>query len=42
MVRAAALDVWNLLPEEAVGVKSLHELRRELDKFAKEKASEDY
>lgn len=42
VVHAAALDVWNLLPEEAVGVKSLRELRRELDKFAKEKASEDY
>lgn len=37
-----ALDVWNLLPEEVAGVKSLHEFRRELDTFAKEKASEVY
>lgn len=28
------LDVWSLLPEEVVGVKSLHGFRRKLDKSA--------
>lgn len=35
------LDVWNLLPKEVVRVKSLHGFKRKLEKFTKEKSSED-